>query len=389
MAGILSDAPVGILDPRSAMLTQMGLGLLQSGGPSRTPVSFGQSFGQAGAQGLHAFQQANQANQQNQLFQMKVGEAQREEEERKNSLATVAQFKQEFPHLARLADFDIKSAVSRAFPEQKSPKYQVVGNRLIRTDTETPAVAYESPEKDDEFARVLKAAGIQPGTQQWEAAHKARLGKMTTHPAAPTATAIAGKGDSTYVVERLKGEASNVGKLYSAADSAMRSNAALDRIAANNDEAFAGALAPVLAGAANLFSSFGYDSKALTSTAAIQQAASEMLANRMAELGARGLTDKDMQILRDNMPKVESSKEARMMVVNVLKKANEGTIIEAQKRRQQELKQYPELKDRTQEFSWETFTAGPRAAPKPGDVVDGWQFIGGDPGNRMNWRKAK
>jgi hypothetical protein len=72
MAGILSDAPVGILDPRSAMLTQMGLGLLQAGGPSRTPVSFGQSFGQAGAQGLQAFQQANQANQQEALRQIQM-----------------------------------------------------------------------------------------------------------------------------------------------------------------------------------------------------------------------------------------------------------------------------------------------------------------------------
>jgi hypothetical protein len=25
--------------------------------------------------------------------------------------------------------------------------------------------------------------------------------------------------------------------------------------------------------------------------------------------------------------------------------------------------------------------------PTKGDVVDGWEFIGGDPGNRMNWRK--
>ena len=24
---------------------------------------------------------------------------------------------------------------------------------------------------------------------------------------------------------------------------------------------------------------------------------------------------------------------------------------------------------------------------KKGDVVDGWQFVGGDPGNKMNWRK--
>jgi hypothetical protein len=78
MAGILSDAPVGILDPRSAMLTQMGLGLLQAGGPSRTPVSFGQSFGQAGAQGLQAFQQANAAQQEEAMRQLKMKQVQEE-----------------------------------------------------------------------------------------------------------------------------------------------------------------------------------------------------------------------------------------------------------------------------------------------------------------------
>jgi hypothetical protein len=72
MAGILSNMPQGILDPRSAMAMQMGMGLLAAGGPSRTPVSFGQSLGQAGMQGMQAFQQASQAQQQEALRQMQM-----------------------------------------------------------------------------------------------------------------------------------------------------------------------------------------------------------------------------------------------------------------------------------------------------------------------------
>src|SRR3990167_11436262 len=84
MNGILSNTPNGILmDPKVAMLTQMGMGLMGAGGPSRTPVSFGQGFGQAGMQGLQAYQQAQQGNQQQQMFAMKMAEVQREEEERK------------------------------------------------------------------------------------------------------------------------------------------------------------------------------------------------------------------------------------------------------------------------------------------------------------------
>lgn len=33
--------------------------------------------------------------------------------------------------------------------------------------------------------------------------------------------------------------------------------------------------------------------------------------------------------------------------------------------------------------------AGPRQPPKRGEVRDGWEFVGGDPANKLNWRKAK
>jgi hypothetical protein len=72
MAGILSNMPQGILDPRSAMAMQMGIGLLAAGGPSRTPVSFGQSIGQAGMKGIEAFQQVNEANQKEALRQLQM-----------------------------------------------------------------------------------------------------------------------------------------------------------------------------------------------------------------------------------------------------------------------------------------------------------------------------
>lgn len=65
MNGLLYPQPQGsLMDPRAAMLTQMGLGLMAGSGPSRTPVSFGQTVGQAGMQGMQAGQQALQAQQQ-------------------------------------------------------------------------------------------------------------------------------------------------------------------------------------------------------------------------------------------------------------------------------------------------------------------------------------
>lgn len=65
MNGVLYPQPEGVLmDPRSALLMQTGLGLLSASGPSRAPVPFGQALGQAGMQGMQAFQQAKQAQLQ-------------------------------------------------------------------------------------------------------------------------------------------------------------------------------------------------------------------------------------------------------------------------------------------------------------------------------------
>lgn len=65
MNGSLYPQPQGtLMDPRTAMLTQMGLGLMAGSGPSRTPTSFGQLLGSAGMQGMQAGQQAQQAQMQ-------------------------------------------------------------------------------------------------------------------------------------------------------------------------------------------------------------------------------------------------------------------------------------------------------------------------------------
>ena len=80
MNGILSQTPMGVLDPRSAALLQTGLGLMAAGGPSRTPVSLGQGLGQAGMQGLQAYQHAAQAQQMEALKRQQL--AQQEEEMR-------------------------------------------------------------------------------------------------------------------------------------------------------------------------------------------------------------------------------------------------------------------------------------------------------------------
>jgi hypothetical protein len=78
----------GLLDnPNDAALMQLGLGLLQAGGPSRMPVSLGQAIGGAGSQALDTYRQTEQANRQKQMQDMQMqqqrAQAEREAQQQK------------------------------------------------------------------------------------------------------------------------------------------------------------------------------------------------------------------------------------------------------------------------------------------------------------------
>jgi hypothetical protein len=149
MNSLLYPQPQGaLMDPRSAMITQMGLGLLSAGGPQSTPTGLGQAFGQAGQQGMQAFQQANQANQQQQIFAMKMAEVQREAEERKKKEAALAALMQD-PKLAGmgpLLQVSPQTAIERAFPKDSRPMVVAPGASLV--DPEKPqAPLYTAPQR--------------------------------------------------------------------------------------------------------------------------------------------------------------------------------------------------------------------------------------------------
>jgi hypothetical protein len=133
-------------------------------------------------------------------------------------------------------------------------------------------------------------------------------------------------GGDKYVEGRATAQATQAAELEKAAESAYRSNQALDRFIESSASGDAGAAQPVITGVKNLLSSFGINPEGLTDTLMMEQAIGDILANRMSELGARGLTDRDMQVLRESLPRVATSHEARVMVANVIQKANMSTL---------------------------------------------------------------
>lgn len=155
MNGILSETPNGILDPRAMALTQMGLGLMQAGGPSRMPVSLGQGLGQASAQGMQAFQQTQQANQQQQLFAIKMAEVQRAEEERKKKELAMQQLLKDprFTNMGPLLQVAPQQAIERAFPKDNKPV--VINQGGVLVDPEKPdSPLFKNPAKPEKPSNV-------------------------------------------------------------------------------------------------------------------------------------------------------------------------------------------------------------------------------------------
>jgi hypothetical protein len=122
----------GILDyinPSQLALLGASSSLLQAGGPSRTPVSFGQALGQGIQGGLGGLQQAQQFQQMEQLNKLRMAQA----EEMKRKAAAQAQQQEarqrlaadpRFKGLGDVLALDTPAAIERAIPKpapQQSP----------------------------------------------------------------------------------------------------------------------------------------------------------------------------------------------------------------------------------------------------------------------------
>jgi hypothetical protein len=161
-----------------------------------------------------------------------------------------------------------------------------------------------------------------------------------------------GGSDNKYFQVRREQQA----KAFDAAEKAARGAAntvnALDRFIAAAATGTAGGAQPIISGVENFLTTFGYESGSLQSVQQMQQAVGSILASKMAELGARGLTDKDMEILRESLPRVNTDPEARVAIANIIKKEALNTLREYHMVRQDERKAYPDFAKNNPSPSW-------------------------------------
>jgi hypothetical protein len=185
MAGLIEY----LMNPATQGMLNLSAGLLQAGGPSRMPVSFGQALGQGLQQGTQGVQNAQQMQMQQQLFGMKQAEAQRKAAEQAAEQQAIQDFVARFPQYAGLARLNPKLATERAFPEAKGPLIATPGSMVL--DRNDPSkVLNQVPVKPEmtPLARLIAERDALPADDPKRKLYDDAINKNTTQQPLVTVT---------------------------------------------------------------------------------------------------------------------------------------------------------------------------------------------------------
>lgn len=359
MKGILDDTPTGVLDPRSMALMQMGMGLMASSGPSLTPTSFGQNLGQAGMQGMQAFQQAQQMNQQQALRQLQarqIEEQMRLEQEKAN----------------------------------RPPALMSGGPGTVFFDpaTKQPIFTVPSPKADEPKVPMTRRyrVGDQEVTEEYVNGAWRELGRGNVFAPKGSGTQAAALPkpptgyryrDGTDELEAIPGGPKDT----SPKDAARAAGAVqkADTVIRKVDEALGqtgmfstglpGAVAGMIPGTP------AYNLDKTLDTIKANLGFSELQAMREASPTGGALGQVAIQELA--------------MLQSTVASLDKGQSREQLERGLTQVKTHFENWKSAVQQAQQQKPSAPAAPslPQKGQVVDGWEFLGGDPGNRMNWRK--
>ncbi len=128
------------------------------------------------------------------------------------------------------------------------------------------------------------------------------------------------------------------------AGTAVKNNRSLTRMLGASEDGREGGAADIISQVQNLFVSAGGSAEGLQDVSTMKQAVAAMKAEYMHELGARGLTNEDMEILAVALPKMETDRASREAVIKILRKENHIKIYSYIDQINQEKENYPGVK---------------------------------------------
>ena len=131
----------------------------------------------------------------------------------------------------------------------------------------------------------------------------------------------------------------------SKASSAASTINALDRFLESSPSAAAGGLQPLLTNVKNLLSSFGISPDSLVNEQKMSAAIDQILMGKMESMGsaARGLTNQDMESMRNSLPRMNTDRRAREEVARIVKKSRANDIEDYRIQRISESENFPDI----------------------------------------------
>ena len=215
--------------------------------------------------------------------------------------------------------------------------------------------------------------------------------------AKPTAQTVVnvGKAEGEQQKTIAKAEGGLYNEIQKSGFQSRKSDATLSRLEKLSDKAFDGATAGAYKGAAKLAESIGIDVEGLTETELFTALSNDLVLGQTALLTGV-LTDKDMAFLEQTVPQLSQTKEGRKQLIGIMKDVNE-----ANREKAQLAKDFRKLNDGYfDSAAFDEFMANRKpkdrfapkddvkgGAPSVGAVVQGYEFLGGNPADQSSWRK--
>lgn len=315
-------------NPNTAMLLNLGGGLLAAGGPSNRPTNLGQAFGAAMPGAIQAQMQASEAERARQMQAMQLMEHMQKQEAAKARAKAMAEYGAGLENPQDQARFWIDpEGYFKSFDEANKPQVVAPESTLFQGGK----TVFTAPARQTDFQRLLGSAGMQPGTPEYQAAIGNRIKKETTH--APAASAnIINKQETEEAKAYGKVAGEEYGNIQRSAFSAPSRIAKLQRMDNILSQIETGKAVPIgmtIAGAAR---SIGVDLDPKLD----QKQAFEALSNEMALLAKQtaegtnlmpgAMSEADRNFLVQLVPNLGKTKEANKQLIEFMMSAEKRSV---------------------------------------------------------------
>ena len=249
-----------------------------------------------------------------------------EAEDRKKTIQNMQLLNQSATALSSLEDADIPGAYQRLapmlqgagiddLPGQAPSRAQL---KEIIAATQGVIAIPDSPIKRTSLQQNLIAAGLEPGTKQFQNAVLAATQKPSTQ--------VTIGGEKKFAEEVAKGQAKTFSRIGGEADAAIDANQSLDVLEAIDVDT--GALEPAKQGIAAFANAFGLDASGLANVSKGEAFNAEaqriVLAVKASQKGPQ--TDKDEATIRKTVANLGNTKAGNQFIINSARALNNRRI---------------------------------------------------------------